>query len=124
MPPTPTKTCRKKKKKRTRKDSLNRSLQSEDAKRCSSTNSPSVITPPVVTHTQGDATKERVPEQLPPLSPLIIGPKTIIDQLPVPQVANKRALEELVSVCRPSVHYQHLVQHKESKKKKKVAKLI
>jgi hypothetical protein len=96
MPPIPTKTSHKKKK-QTRKDSPNRSLQSKDAKRCSSTNSLSVITPPVVTQTQGDATEETVTEQLPPSSPLIIGPKTAIDQLPSPQVTDKRTLAELVS---------------------------
>jgi hypothetical protein len=124
MPPTAPKTSHKKKK-RTRKDSPNRSLQSEDAKRRSSTDGPSVITPPLVTQTQqGDAPVETVPEpQLPPSSPLIIGPKTAIDQLPSPQVADKRALADLVSGYRPSVRYQSLVQHKESKKKMKVAKL-
>jgi hypothetical protein len=77
-----------------------------------------------VTQTQSDATKETVPEQLPPSSPLIIGPKTAIDQLPSPQVADKRALADLVSGYRPSGCYQSLVQqHMVSKKKMKLAKL-
>jgi hypothetical protein len=117
MPPTTANTSHKKKKK-TRKDSPNCSLHSK-AERCAS---PSVVTPPVATQTQGNATEESVPEQLLPSSPLIVGPKTDINQLPLPQVADKPALSELVSGYKTSSRYKSLIQHKESKKMK-VAKL-
>jgi hypothetical protein len=107
MPPT-TNPASHKKKKQTRKESLNRSLQSEDAKRRSSTDSWYVVTP-IVTQTEGDA-HDAVPDQLPPSSPLIVGPKTIINQLPLPQLANKRALSELVSGYKSnSSHYKLLI---------------
>ncbi len=123
MPPITANTSHKKKKK-TRKDSPNRSLHSEAERRALFTNSPSAVTPPVVTQTQqGNVTEESLREQLPPSSPIIVGPKTAIDQLPSPQIADKRALSELVSGYKTSSRYKSLVQHKESKKKMKVAKL-
>jgi hypothetical protein len=78
---------------------------------------------PVVTQTQGDATG--VPsDQLPPLSsPLIVGPKTVIDQLPSPQIADKRALADLVSGYKPSLQYNYFLVHQASKKIMKFAKL-
>jgi hypothetical protein len=114
MPPTTANTSHKKKKK-TRKDWPNRSLHSKAERRALfTTNSPSAVTPSVVTQTQqGNVTEESVPEQLPPLSPLIVGPKTAINQLPLPQVANKGALFELVSGYKTSPRYKSLVQHKE-----------
>jgi hypothetical protein len=86
------------------------------------TNSPSAVTLPVVIQTQGNAADKSVPEQLPPLSPLIVGPKTAIDLLPLPQVCKKPALSELVSGYKTSSRYKSLIQHKETKKMK-VAKL-
>jgi hypothetical protein len=55
------------KKKRTRKDSPSRSLHTEaDRRALFTTTSPSVITSPVVTQTQGaDATEESLTEHLP-----------------------------------------------------------
>jgi hypothetical protein len=103
------------------KESPNHSLHFEDAKRPTSTNSWSVVTP-VVTQTQGGEAAESVnTDQLPPSSPLLVGPKNTIDQLPSPQVADKRALSELVSGYKPSLSYKSLKVHKESRKKMKVA---
>jgi hypothetical protein len=86
-----------KKKKRTQKEPPNCSLASEHALRRSSTNSPPAVTP-AVTQTQGDASTEDSPDQLSLLSPLIDGHKTAaVDQLPLPQVADKRALSDLTS---------------------------
>jgi hypothetical protein len=120
MPPTPRATSHKKKK-RTRKESPNRSLTSADALRRTFTDSSSVVTP-VVTQTQGDAPGVTT-DQLPPSSPLIVGPKTAIDQLPSPQIADKRALAELVSGYKPSSRYSSLLVHEASRKKMRVAKL-
>jgi hypothetical protein len=86
-------------------------------------NSPPAVTSLVVTQTQADATDNFVAEQLPPSSPFIVGPKTAIDQLPSPQVCDKRALSELVSGYKTSTRYKSLIQHKETKKKMKVARL-
>jgi hypothetical protein len=122
MPPTP-KPSSHKKKKQTRKDSPNRSLHSVAALRHDFDDNPSSGTPVVVTQTQGDATGV-TSDQLPsPSSPLIVGPNTALDKLPSPQIADKRALADLVSGYTPSLRYNSLIVHKESKKKMKVAKL-
>jgi hypothetical protein len=121
MPPTPKPTSHKKKK-CTCKESPNHSLHSVAALRRISSDSPSAVTP-VVTQTQGDATGVPSDQLPPPSSPLIVGPKTAIDQLPLPQIADKRALADLVSGYKPSLRYNLLQKHKASKKKMKVAKL-
>jgi hypothetical protein len=46
-----------------------------------------------------------------------------MDQLPLPQTANKRVLAELVSGYKPSLWYLSLLVHQASRKKMKVAKL-
>ena len=92
-----------------------------DASRHLSPDSPSVVTP-VVTQTPGDAPGVTT-DQLPPSSPVIVGPETAIDHLPSPQIADKRALAELVSGYKPSPRYSSLLVHKERRKKMCVAKL-
>jgi hypothetical protein len=112
-----------KKKKQTHKDTPNSSLHLEDAKRHLSLDTWSVVTP-VVTQTQGEEAPGSVSTDYPPqLFPLIVGPKTTINQLPLPLVANKRALSELVSGYKSSSRFKLLLVHKESWKKMKVARL-
>jgi hypothetical protein len=55
---------------------------------------------------------------------LIVGPKTAIDQLPLPPVANKHALAELlVSGYKSSSRFKLLFVQKELRKKMKLARL-
>jgi hypothetical protein len=122
MPPTPKPTSHKKKKKSTLNELPNHSLHLVAALQHQSSNSPSAVSP-VATQTQGDATGVPSDQLPPPSSPLIVGPKTAIDQLPSPHIANKRALANLVSGYKPSLWYNLLLVHKASKKKMKVAKL-
>jgi hypothetical protein len=119
MPPITKPTSHKKKKKWTRKESPNRSLHLEDVKKRLSTNSRSVVTP-VLTQTQGEAPGSVSTDQLLPSSLFTVGPKMAINQLPLPPVT---ALSELVSGCKPSLHFKSLLVHKESQKNLKVARL-
>jgi hypothetical protein len=126
MPLPITKSPSHKKRKPTRKASPNRSLQSEAAHRLAIDETPTVVTPSLITQTQSQDAFDNDSGILllpPPSSPLIDGHKTALELLPSPKANDKRALADLVSGYKPSGRYKALMQHKESSKKMRVAKL-